>query len=130
MANKIIDSMLNCIASKMKRIDVSSKITKTGSITVSNMTCYKQGEVVNINGQFVLGGAMATGLTLEMFDVAPELTAEDDEYMNALTAYCGKGNVSMAYQLGKIYLHNNGSTLAIGTAVAFSGSWTIGGGSI
>lgn len=131
----MIDSILKFIADKFKEwtdksksIDVSDKITKIGSITINNLICNVKDDVLHINGQFVMGGAMATGLTLEMFQVDTSVAPENDKYMTPLVAYTNKGEVSMAYQQGKIYLHNEGSQITVGTAIAFGGSWIIGGG--
>ena len=130
----MIDSILKFVADtfkklvdESKRTDVTDKITKIGSISVSNLSCNVKEGVLSINGQFTMSGAMATGLTLEMFQVDSSLAAEDDAYMVPFATYTNKGEVGMAYQKGKIYLHNEGSQIAIGTAIAFSGSWTVGG---
>lgn len=131
----MIDSLLKFIADKFeewtdksKPTDVADKVTKTGSITVNSLLCNVKGDTLNISGQFAMGGAMATGLTLEMFQVDSSLAPENDAFMTPLATYTNKGEVSMAYQRGKIYLHNEGSQIVQGTAIAFSGSWTVGGG--
>lgn len=131
----MIDSILKFIADKFKEwadkskpIDVSDKITRIGSITVNTLSCNVKEGILSINGQFAMNGAMSTGLTLEMFQVDSSLASKDDAYMTPLATYSNKGEVSMAYQRGKIYLHNEGSQITIGTAIAFNGFWTIGGG--
>lgn len=133
----MIDSILKFIADKFKEwadkskpIDVSDKITRIGSITVNTLSCDVKDGILSISGQFAMSGAMATGLTLEMFQVDSSLAAENDAYMTPLATYSNKGEVSMAYQRGKIYLHNEGPQIATGTAIAFSGSWAIGGGQL
>lgn len=121
----MLDKILNFIANKMQRKDITSQISMKVAET-QNFEVVQQGDKITMTGYIRIAGELAPGVYVEMFEVPEALRPK--RYA-ALATYT---NVPCSIGLqtdGKAYLRSTGTQkMTKGDTLIFSGSWYIGGG--
>lgn len=131
----MIDSILKFVADKFKEwadkaqpVNVADKLIWDVGYSEKNFTCIKRANKVEIEGYIRVNGQLAPDVFVELFHVDDEIIP--NKYI-ALATY-GPASICIGLQTnGEAYIRNTGpKAMATGSTVIFSGSWTVGGGSI
>lgn len=131
----MIDSLLKFIADKFKEwidkaqpINVIDKLTWDVGFSQQEVSLTRKGNKIEMEGYIRINGQLAPDVYVEMFHLDDEIMP--DKYV-ALATY-GPASLCISLQTdGMAYIRNTGSkAMPTGSTVIFSGSWTVGGGSI